>query len=65
MKRSKFKLSPEAWELFGELMIKIVGETVKDKILRAILIGLIAAGTSVVSIDEEPSQPAVVQQKAP
>lgn len=63
MKRSKFKLSPEVWELLSELLIKIIGETVSDRILRAVLVGVVAVGVQLATPDEARPAVASTQQR--
>lgn len=57
MARAKFRLKPETIELLSDVLIKIIGETVKSKILRAVLIALVAAGGTIMSNDEPPTAP--------
>ncbi|QBQ72364.1 hypothetical protein [Serratia phage vB_SmaM_Hera] len=60
----KFKgISPELVDLLMGVLIRIIGESVKDRIIRAILIGALSAVSSYVSIDT-PSDPLpVLSQK--
>lgn len=58
MAKSKFKLKPETIDLIGELLIKIVGDTVRDKFIRAVLIAGIAGGIQLIS-NEPPEAPTV------
>lgn len=60
----KFKaVSPELIDLLMSVLIRIVGESVKDRIVRAVLIGILSAASSYVSIESPPDAiPAVVQK---
>jgi hypothetical protein len=69
-KPRRFSISPELAGLFMTLLLKVVGETVKDRVLRAILTALIAGlgayflpSNSSVSIDV-PSPPVVQPNRA-
>lgn len=58
MAKFKFQLKPDTIESIGELLIKIIGDTVPDKIIRAILIACIAGGTALMT-NEPPEAPRV------
>lgn len=62
--RGKFKaVSPELVEVLVSVLIKIIGESIKDRLIRAILIGVVSAAGSFVSIDIATDiTPAVVQK---
>lgn len=58
-------VSPRSWEELIALLTKIVGESVKDKAVRAIMVGVLgAAGNYAASVTEPepPPPPPVVQQ---
>lgn len=58
-RRRFFKpMTPERTANIADLMIKLVGETVNDKIIRAVLVGAITAGSQYLQMDsDEPVMP--------
>lgn len=46
------RVPDEVWEGIGETAIKVVGHHLKSKVVKFIIIGIIAAATKAVSSDE-------------
>lgn len=58
-------VSPQNWETLITLLTKIVGESVKDKVARAVLVGVLgAAGNYAASVAEPPAPPPPAAQQA-
>lgn len=69
-KQSRFKgffkeMTPDRIDMIAEIMTRLVGETVQSKVLRAILMGAIAAGAQLAQVDEPISQTVTAHETAP
>lgn len=55
-KRRFFKpMTPERTANVADLLTKLIGETINDKLLRAILVGVVTAGSQYVQMDADES----------
>jgi len=58
-------ISPQSWETLITLLTKIVGESVKDKVARAVLVGILgAAGNYAASVTDPPAPPPPAERQA-